>query len=121
QVLDRGFQECMEIASRMYGQLESIYQGRVEHSANAPESLRSTLQQPINELYHAVATTLFTLLHVLQPDDFKKTEPVNFYFLPGYHSCLLRRRVFIRHESSDFGIGISGFDINQFICYYYCC
>ena len=43
QVLDHGFQNCMEIAGQMYDQLEATHQGSVEKSAVAFEDLESIL------------------------------------------------------------------------------
>jgi hypothetical protein len=116
QVLDKGFQKCLALAETMPKKIEKAFHGRLELIYIEHEELRNILRSSVNEFYQAMTETLFQVLRILQPHDFANGNRINFYFLPGYHSCLTNRRMFFREKCfpsigglyQNFGVGLCG-------------
>ena len=116
QVLDKGFQKCLKEGKNMQVKLESEFQGQIELIYTRPDQVKEVLAPHINEFYNAMAETIFKALRTLQAEPFENNKPVNFFFLPGYHSHLINRRIFYQMPSTDlsersyrnFGVGLCG-------------
>ncbi|HEU4837762.1 MAG TPA: hypothetical protein VFS90_25245 [Pyrinomonadaceae bacterium] len=108
RVLDEGFRVCLDTASTMHEQLRSTNNPNSEKLYSDVQELRKFVAPWVNKLYETMARTLFEVLAIMQPEDFESGD-VNFYFLPGYHSCLTDRRLFYRSTTlQNVGIGLSG-------------
>ncbi len=114
-VLDQGFRECLEAARKMHEQIKERFATRIERLASHEDELKDLVLPWINPLYTTMAWTMFRVLALMQPESFKSGD-VNFYFLPGYHSCLAHRRLFYSQQVCvgdsfilrNFGVGFSG-------------
>lgn len=115
RVLDEGFQTCLGQAKALHEQLDQKFAGRLELLSSLRDELAVVMSPLINELYKTMTSTMFRVLAIMQPEDFVE-KGVNFYFLPGYHSCLTDRRIFYREHtqqpaspgSQNFGVGLCG-------------
>lgn len=131
RMLDEGFQECMTIAKDMHETIMSKFAGGLDQRRIRDPRLAELVSPWINNLYKAMAATMFKVLSIMQPEDFRSGD-VNFYFLPGYHSCLTDQRLFYREEvlvaasptTLNFGVGLSGNPLKSpqgIVEYHDCC
>jgi hypothetical protein len=123
--LEQGFQEGFAICER----LPRLLHDRV--AAAGPYEIETAgveqiLPQVLNELYHAMAQNLFSVLCKLEADR-GGNKPINFYFWPGYASVLLKRRVYYTAEEiagmdprfRDVGVGLYGSELETAEEYHY--
>jgi len=116
RVLDSGFRRCRGLAERMQKDTELHYHDQLELLYIGHNNLKPILRPLVNEFYEVMTRTIFEVLRLLQPEDFKNGKRVNFYFLPGYHSHLINKRIFYQQEASgpkgtsykSFGVGLTG-------------
>jgi hypothetical protein len=100
----------------MQGDLEERFGSRLELHKNQRAELEDILLPWARPFYETIAKTLFEVLRLIQPEHFEGGDKVNFYFLPGYHSHLIDKRIFYRCEPPelaglpyrDFGVGLCG-------------
>ena len=129
--LDLGFQECLARAKNMHEEIKESFRGRLELLSQNEEELASVISPWINDLYQTMTGTMFRVLAIMQPDDFDPNG-VNLYFLPGYHSCLTRRRIFYQDHPSgsgramfqNLGVGLIGNPLTspgEIVEYHDCC
>lgn len=105
EILETGFQRCLKLTADLQPLLKKKVGRNPGLRAFSDTEVSSYLGEFSERLYTQMARTLFDLLLALQPQDCSK-GPVNFYFWPGYHSYLIKKRVFIRDGKWNFGVGI---------------
>src|SRR5438067_13768992 len=93
--LERGFHECLELTLSLQHDIEQLVRNRVGFQSLSINEIQLHLYDLAPRLYRIMAYTLFRLIPLLQPSDCEGSEPINFYFWPGYHSYLGNRRIFI--------------------------
>ena len=115
RTLDKGFRLCRALGEDMQKRIEADSSGRLELLYIGYESLKPTIRPLVNDFYKTMTRTLFEVLRLLQPDDFAGDNRVNFYFLPGYHSHLINKRIFYQESDGpdgnsykSFGVGLCG-------------
>jgi len=130
QELDQGFRACLEVVKKMHTIIKEHFATNLEQLSGHEEELRDLILPWINPLYKTMARTMFKVLALMQPESFASGD-VNFYFLPGYHSCLIPRRLFYSEQVlvegvptlQNFGVGFSGDPLKspQVPPYHDCC
>lgn len=116
RLLDNGFRRCRALAEKMQNEIELQYHDQLELLYIGQNNLKPILRPLVNEFYKVMTRTIFEGLRLLQPEDFKGGKKVNFYFLPGYHSHLINKRIFYQEEANgpsgssykSFGLGLTG-------------
>jgi hypothetical protein len=129
QILDRGFRRCRALAEDMQEGLQKDYPDRLELLYIGQDNLKPIIRPWVNNFYQTMTQTIFEVLRLLQPKDFAGGKNVNFYFLPGYHSYLISKRIFYQEESSgpagtsykSFGVGLCGGPEGRAEEYHDCC
>lgn len=106
-LLESGFQDCLVLTATLQRDHHEIV-GRRLGSKLTKKEIVDELNRFSKDLYKVMATTLFRLIGVLQPEDCEENKPVNLYFWPGYHCYLADKRIFIRHARRNFGVGFVG-------------
>lgn len=105
-ILDASFQRCFQMCEKMPKKLER-HISRDLHEIK-PEMIRGWLEPIANEVYKDMARTMFHVLPLLQPQDFKCDKDVNFYFWPAYHMVLVGRRLFFAVDELDEELRLMG-------------
>jgi hypothetical protein len=116
QILDRGFRECRALAEEMQQVLERDYPDQLELLYIGQDNLKPIIRDWVNKFYGTMTRTIFDVLRLLQPENFTDGRTVNFYFLPGYHSYLISKRIFYQEGPGgpdgktykSFGVGLCG-------------
>jgi hypothetical protein len=99
--------------------LESVYATVRQFQAQVYDCQRRTalplddvllrLRTICARIYDTITDTLIDLTGIVQPDDVRKVDRINFYFWPGYHSVLAKTRIFGWRREQDpawhFGVG----------------
>jgi hypothetical protein len=107
-LLEESFKECLKRVTKLKRQSEESILNRPGFSRLPDEEILRYLQQLCPALYEIISDTLFRLIPLVQPGDYRRHNRLNFYFWPGYHSYLANKRIFVKEESWNFGIGLSG-------------
>lgn len=111
-LLEDGLQRCLGLTRRLMRRLETKATGALAFRLLTNDELSEELTHVARELYKVIAETLFRLIEKLQPEDCADGRAINFYFWPGYHSVLIKQRIFYRHfddvDEWNFGVGICG-------------
>jgi len=111
-LLEDGLQRCVALTRQLMRSLEQKATGELAFRLVTDDELLEELTRVARELYKVIAKTLFRLIEKLQPEDCADSQAINFYFWPGYHSVLIKQRIFYRqYEYADewnFGVGICG-------------
>jgi hypothetical protein len=126
QILDRGFRHCRALAEEMQEALQKRYPDQLELLYIGQGNLQPIIRPWVNNFYRTMTQTIFEALRLLQPEDFTGGRRVNFYFLPGYHSYLISKRIFYQEKSEgesykSFGVGLCGSADGDPEEYYDCC
>jgi hypothetical protein len=129
RIQDEGFRRCRALSERMQQGIERNYPDQLELLYIGHDSLKPIIRPWVNKFYKTMTRTIFEILRLLQPEDFANGNKVNFYFLPGYHSHLINKRIFYQEESDgpsgksykSFGIGLYGGATGSLEEYHDCC
>jgi hypothetical protein len=104
-VFDKAITVCVEMSRAM--QVDAA----VSMGVKDDRLPASVLTKWASKYYEIVAHTLFEVLKLTQPEDFKGDRSVNFYYWPGYHS-VASGRIYAASESKGseaaWGIGLCG-------------
>jgi hypothetical protein len=113
---DQGFRQGLALCEELQQDLWRTFGTRLAFDEGVDAHMLKAILLPWSRrFYTVIAHTLFKVLALMQPEDFARGH-VNFYLWPGYHSHLLKRRLFYHqgngHEDhisrSAFGIGLYG-------------
>jgi hypothetical protein len=117
-LLEQKFQECLDLVGGLQEQVKDSLPGESGFQTPWRDYVLNRFREFCPKLYRLIGDTLFQLLQLLQPGDCQREERINFYYWPGYHSYLADRRIFIRKERWNVGVGICGVPDGSDIEYY---
>ncbi len=105
-LLEQGYQECLHLTLKAQRSLERLVKERKGFALLEQKEILKNLYRLAPRLYGVMADTLFRLIPLLQPESRDESQ-IHLYFWPGYHSCLVGKRIFIRRQNWNLGVGIS--------------
>jgi len=105
-LLEQKFQEYLDLVGGLQEQLKDSLPGESGFQTPWRDYVLNRFREFCPKVYKIIGDTLFQLIQLLQPADCRREERIKFYYWPVYHSYLADRRIFIRRERWNVGVGI---------------